>query len=124
MQSGYPLLVSEPNVVGHIVRLLGTGASAPTKEVGAGITVTRTGAGVYKLTWAENPFTYMGMLLLKGAATPGDVKNHDVVRDTYDSSAFALEISFFDASGTAHDLAANEYFDAIIMFRRSGVGAV
>ena len=39
-----------PEVWCHHVRLLGTGASAPTKELGEGITVTRTSAGVYKLT--------------------------------------------------------------------------
>lgn len=104
----------------HIVKLLGTGASAPTKQEGYGITVTRTGAGVYKLTWAENPGKYVGFVPGLQAATPGDIAGHTVVADTYDTSTKSMEVCFFDGSNAAHDLAANEWIHLDITFRPWG----
>lgn len=119
--NAYPPRVTQPEAWGHMVRLLGTGGSAPTKQIGDGITVTRTAAGVYKLTWSENPGTFLGVNFALQAATPGDIKNHSVVFDTYDSSAFSIELTFWDAAAAAHDLAANEYILLTVWFKRTGV---
>lgn len=121
-QDAYPPLSTVPEEVRVAVRLLGTGASAPTKVVGQGITVTRTGAGVYKLTFSESPGTFVmpdGVSLQ--AATPGDIKNHSVVFDTWDSSTKAIEVTFWDASAVAHDLAADEWLSFFLVFKRTSV---
>ena len=105
------------------VRLLGTGASAPTKQLGNGVTVTRTAAGVYKLTFAKNPGTFVGFNANLGAATPSDVKGHTVTRDTpvdatTTTSAY-IEISLWNASDAADDLQATEYMDLELVYGNS-----
>lgn len=103
------------------VRLLGTGASAPTKQLGSGVTITRTAAGVYKLTFAKNPGTFIGFAWGLGATTPGDVKGHTVTRDTMTDATSAgasayIEVSLWNASDAADDLQATEYADLAITF--------
>lgn len=90
----FPALASEANTKLHMVRLLGTGASAPTKQLGQGITVSRTSVGLYKLTWPSNmnPGTFIGAVGTFGAATPGDVIDLKLIRDTYDAATKSLEI--------------------------------
>lgn len=73
-------------------RILGTGAAAPTKQAGPGVTVTRTSAGLYKVLFASNPGTFLGVRGHGfGAATPGDVVDLRLVRDTYDPATKAIE---------------------------------
>jgi hypothetical protein len=43
------------------VRILGTGAANPTKEIGQGVTVTRTSEGLYRFSFNENPGTFVGI---------------------------------------------------------------
>lgn len=112
---------TEPEQRDHILRLVGTGATAPTVEVGKGITVTRTGTGVYKITWDGNPGEFLGWTFGLGAATPGDIKGHTLIRDTYDATSRSIEISFFNAAEAAHDLAALEYFDLVFRFKETDV---
>jgi hypothetical protein len=102
----------------HHVRLLGTGASAPTREIGQGITVTRSGVGVYKLTFAENPGTFIRFGWGLGAATPGDVKGQTVTRDTFDTTAgvYSIEVALWSSAFAADDLQANEYMDLEFVF--------
>lgn len=114
-------LASEPEVRNHHVRLLGTGAAAPTKQIGQGIAVTRTALGVYKLTWTDNPGTFIGATHMLGAETPGDVKGHTLTRDTYDATNFVLEVSLWDSVFAANDLAATEYIDLVVAFKATSV---
>lgn len=121
-QDSYPPRSTVPEELVVRIRMLGTGAAAPTRVVGQGCTITRTSAGLYKLTFSESPGTFVsvGDLTLQ-AATPGDLKNHSVVADTWDSTARAIEVSLWDASGVAHDLAANEWITVSLVFRRTSV---
>lgn len=117
----FPSKSSHPNTRYHHVRLLGTGAADPTKEVGHGITATRTAEGVYKLTWADNPGVFLGIVgYIFGDTTPGDVKGHTLTRDTFSaftsSSAAYVEVSVWDSTFAANDLGATEYVDITIAF--------
>lgn len=122
-----PVLARQPGTRVHHVRLLGTGASAPTKEVGHSITVTRTGAGVYKLTWglAQHPGTFLGMSYTLGASTPGDVKGHTVTRSTVtaatSSTGLNISVSLWDSTFAADDLQATEYMDLVFHFKTLSV---
>jgi hypothetical protein len=101
------------------VRLLGTGAAAPTVEVGPGITAARTATGVGKLTFSENPGTFVGCSYMLGATTPGDVKGHTVTRDTPETSSagvVSLEFSIWNSSFAADNLQATEYLDLAIVY--------
>ncbi len=113
---------SVPEERRYRIRILGTGAADPTKEVGQGVTVTRTAEGVYKLTFAENPGTFVGIEgYVFGAETPGDVKGHTLTRDTFDTTdnVFSLSISVWDSSFAADDLDATEYLDVTVVFAGS-----
>lgn len=107
----------------HIrVRLLGTGTT-PTVELGQRVTVTRTAAGVYKVTFDEGQGTFVGFAWALGAATPGDVKGHTVTRDTYTAptataSGF-IEVSLWSATFAADDLQATEYMDLDFVFSQN-----
>lgn len=108
----------------HRVRLLGTGAAAPTVEVGQGITASLTATGVVKLTWAEYPGTFVGCPgYMLGAETPGDVKGHTVTRDTPATTAgvFSIELSIWNSSFAADNLQATEYLDLAIVFAATQV---
>lgn len=98
------------------IRILGTGAADPTVEVGQGVTVAETATGVYEITWAKGPGTFIGWSCSFGAATPADLKGYTAVRDTYDTTNFVLAISVFDSSNAAADLAANQYADITVVF--------
>lgn len=119
MMDAFPQRNSSPEIECHHVRLLGTGAAAPTKQIGRGITVTRTSAGLYKLTWAETPGTFVGISGAFGAATPDDMQGHTFARDTYDATAFSLEVLVQDSAFNVDDLEANEYLDLQVYFTRT-----
>lgn len=117
------LQANEPAAKAHIVRLVGGSSAISIDEGGHGMTVSRTSAGLYKLTWGSNPGTFLGWSWALGAATPANVAGHSVVRDEYDAStkslAFTLYAPGFDTNAvtwTAHDLAASEYLDIVVRF--------
>jgi hypothetical protein len=101
-------------------RLLGTGAAAPTKVYGQGATVTRTDVGIYKLTFVDAPgvFALPSGVTLQ-AATPGDIKGHTVVFDTWDATTKSIELTFWSAAEAAHDLAANEWISFDLTFKHT-----
>lgn len=118
-----PVLSRQAGTRIHHVRLLGTGSSTPTKEIGHGITVSRTAAGVYKCQWAlgASPGTFLGFTWGLGASTPGDVKGHTVTRSTItaetSSAGYFISVSLWNASDAADDLQATEYMDLTFHFK-------
>lgn len=113
------LYAAEGDMVYLDVRLLGTGAAVPTKVYGKGITVARTGAGVYTLTHTESPGIWAGCLKGTDATTPGDIKNFDVV--VTNTSATVVTVNFYNASGTATDLAAAQWINLTLRYKRTSV---
>ncbi len=115
----YPYRANEPEIQSHKLRAVGGSAtvSTDTDGGGSGMTITRTGSGAYLITWAENPGTFQGWSCNLGAATPGDLAGHTVIRDTYDATALTLAFVVYNASFAAHDLAALEYADISVDFR-------
>lgn len=114
----YDPKVSEPELVEIKVRMVGTGAAAPTKVYGRGVTIARSGVGVYTLTFAASPGTYCGYTWGIDASTPGNVKNHDVVLTA--TSSTVITVNFYDAAAAAHDLAASEWINLWLDFERCG----
>jgi hypothetical protein len=103
-----------------VTRILGTGAATPTTEFGPNVTITRVSAGLYRYTFTEGMGTFIGAMPTIGAATPADVKGYTFVRDTYDTTANAIDIAVFNSSGTATDLAALQYMDVWFFFAATG----
>ncbi len=118
----YPARDTEQDVRHHLVQLLGTGASAPTKVIGKGITVSYTAAGRYLLTWASNPGEFLGFTWGLQATTQADVKGHTVTAGAYPATAstFTLEIDLWDSAFAAEDLEALEWLFLDIAFKLTG----
>lgn len=110
----YPVRTTEKELFLTRMRIVGTGASAPTKILGDGVTVTYIGVGQYRFTFAKNPYTFAGVAgqPSRQATTPGDIKGVDLVFGAYTaptSTASAyIDLYMYDG-GVAHDLAALEW---------------
>ena len=101
------------------VRLLGVDGANPTKELGQGITASRTGEGAYRLVFATNPGTFVGWSCNFGAATPADLKGYTAVRDTWDATNLRLDFVIYDSTFTAADIIANQYADVVVTFKET-----
>jgi len=107
----------------RLVRVGITGASTsnPTRRAGAGVTVTRTAAGVLKYSFNENPGTFVEIGGHSfGADTPSGVKGYTISRDTFvapsGSTDAYIEVSMWDASNNAVDLTNVQYLDITFVF--------
>lgn len=115
----YPLKVSEPEARDYSIRILGVDDANPTEQIGRGVVVTRTAEGVYRITWAEKPFTFVGIVgYCFGAATMSDVKGYTLTRDTPETTT--LDVSVWNSSFAAADLIANQYVDITVRFKATG----
>ena len=81
-----------------------------------------TAAGRIKLTWADNPGTFLGFTWGLQATTQGDVKGHTVTASAYPLSAstFTLEIDIWDSAFAAEDLEILEWLYLDIAFKLTG----
>jgi hypothetical protein len=100
----------------HYLRILGVNDNDPTLQVGPGMTCTQDAEGVYTVTWAEDPGTFVGWSPAFGADTPTALLGYTAVRDTYDTSAFSLSFTIGSAANAAADLIAAQYLDVCFTF--------
>lgn len=116
MPDFYESLSTIPEERKYRIRLLGVNGADPTKELGRGVTVTRTGEGAYRITFSGVPGTFIGWSCNFGAATPADLKGYTAVRDTWDATNKRLDFVVYDSTFTAADLIANQYADIEVVF--------
>lgn len=112
----YPPKTSIPEERKYRIRVEGVNGDNPTKELGAGVTVTRTGEGAYRITWASNPGTFIGWSKGFGAATPADLAGYTAVRDEYDSTNKRLDFVVYSDTPAAADLIADQWIDVVVEF--------
>lgn len=103
------------------VGLTGTGAAHPTRRAGAGVTVTRTAAGVFKFAFNDNPGTFVGIAgWTLRADTASGVKGYSLSAGAYTAPANSadgfISVSLWDASNAAVELAAAQYLDITFVF--------
>lgn len=109
------------------VRILGTGAANPTKEVGVGVTVTWVSTGKYRLTTNDYVGKLLGVLAQFGQAAPAaggtNVVSWD--HDSYTATSKALDI-FVEDTGTdlvapaLADLATTDKLFLLLVFNQGG----
>ncbi len=110
---------TEPEEVIYRVRLLGTGAAAPTKVLGKGITVGRTGVGVYTLTFDSLPGAPYGLEGYGfGGATPLALAGCTVVLTTPTAGSLVYTLTVYGSTFAARELAATEYLTVGLLFKR------
>lgn len=79
----------------YFARLLGVNDANPTKQLGRGMVITRTGEGLYRITWANNPGQFVGWRASLGGATPAELGALNVVRNVYDAANKRLDFGLF-----------------------------
>lgn len=121
MAQFFPAMSTVPFERNYRIRLLGVNGAAPVKQEGAGVTVTRTSEGLYKITWAKDPFQYITMGHTFGSVTMTDMADYTLVRGVYNATAHTLEFSIIKQNGTVEDLVANQYLDLTVTFSESGL---
>lgn len=103
------------------VGITGTGAADPTRRAGHGVTVTRTGVGVFKYAFTGNPGTFVGIAgFAFRADAPAAVKGYSAAGGAYvppaGSAKGNISVSIFDAANAAVELAAAQYLDITFVF--------
>lgn len=117
-QEFFPVRMSEPEIVGKLVSVEGTGATAPTVLYGRGVSVTRTSEGLYKYAFGEFQGEFLGMTPGFGAATPSALAGFSLAYDDYNTTAYTIEVLLSEADNSVVDLADNQYLTLIFWFRR------
>lgn len=96
--------------------ITGTGAAHPTKRYGQGMTITRQASGVYRYSFQEAPGYFVA---IRGAVLRADtmsaVKGYSLSAGVYVAPSGTtlgyIDVSVWDASNNAVDLAALQYLD-------------
>jgi hypothetical protein len=121
-----PCQISEPEGYLFQVYLQGAGAAAPTRlNTRNNYTVTRSGAGAYKISFQDDPGpTFMGISGFGfGDATPADVAGWGVVAGAYTPRAGSTQASFTftvtNAANAAADLAATSTLALQLAFKQA-----
>lgn len=120
MGAFYPARSTVQEQRDYFIRLLGVNGAAPTLQEGSGVTVARTSEGLYKITWAEQPFQFIGFAGTFGSLTMDDMVDYTVVRGVYNSTLYTLAFSIYKQNGTVEDLVADQYLDMRVTFSVSG----
>lgn len=127
MLDAFPIRCQLGNVVLVPVRLLGTGADDPTKEVGPGLTATWVSTGKYRLTTKDYVGKLLGVLSGFGQAAPaasgGKLITWD--HDSYTASSKAVDVFVEDAGTEAvapalADLESTDKLFAVLVFSTGG----
>jgi len=106
----------------HVVNAVG-GSTAVTKVNGPGVAVTRTGTGLYLLTWSDLPGNFLGLTWGLNATTPANIAGHTIAAGLYSATAGTLAISVYNAADALHDLAALEWMTLVCYFSATSVNA-
>lgn len=120
-QEAYKTFNTHPDLRKHDVLFVG-GSGAATLTHGRGITLTYVGSGVYTLTWKENPGRFISLNDGFQATTMTDLKQYTAVWGAWNTTTHAIQVTVFNASGTATDLAALQWLGATLSFESAGTG--
>lgn len=99
----------------------GTGANAPTIRAGNAFSVTRSGVGVWRVSFLENPGKFVGLDgFVFRATTMSAVKGYSLSCSDYTAPASGvkgyIDVSLWDSANAAVDLAASQWLDLVFVF--------
>lgn len=120
MTAFYPARGTVQEGTDYAIRILGTGAATPTKQEGEGVTVSYLATGSYRITFAENPFQFIGAFYGLLATTNSALKGYTVVFTDYDATNFRLDFIVYNSSFAAADLAATQRLCIFARFAKTG----
>lgn len=114
----FPAAHGVQNTRVYHIRMLGVNGSLTSQEAN-GVTLSRTSEGLYKITWADNPFQFIGVTSQLIATTLADLKDTVVIFGDYDATAKTLAFAVYE-SGTIADLIATERLYIQVIFAETG----
>jgi hypothetical protein len=120
MINASPVRSPANDVWAHVIDITGAGAANPTKNHGAGVTVTWVSTGLYELAWSENPQTYLTYTHGFRATTASALKGFTVTAGDYNATTFKMRFSVTNASDNLADLAAAQSLGLVVYFREAG----
>lgn len=120
----FRMLIDVPKPTARLVRMIGTGATAPTVDTTSGrdVTITRNSIGDYSLKFGETPGVYIGVLgwTFESAAL-ATMKGWSMTVKTYDPVNRVVEIGLFDSTFSLVDLAVGSVLVVPILFKATAV---
>jgi hypothetical protein len=118
----YPARSAMPETVLVPVFVTGINDANPTNTFAPGVTVTRTGEGVYRFAFADKKGTFLGCWTQVGGATVANVKQYQAHPAAFDATNNRLDITVYNAAGNAADVIATEQLYVLFAFRQAGYG--
>jgi hypothetical protein len=121
--NGYVDRASEPDSYVIPVRFEGAGAANPTKNFGAGVTVTWVSTGIYRFTFSDAQGTYVGCLATISDTVPAGVAGFTAHpdQDSYTAAGKAADVHVYNAAQALADLPATSFMYVEFRFKRSSV---
>lgn len=117
----FPAMAAQPDTVLVPVFVTGINGANPTNTYAPGVTVTRTGEGVYRFTFTELKGAFLGAWCQVAGTTVANVKGYTAHPTVWDATNKRVDITVYDATQTAADVIATEYLYVLFAFRQSGV---
>ena len=126
MQDAKPKRSLTSEVIDHHISFVGAGAAPVAKvaDTGHGMTATRNGVGLVTLAWLDNPGIFMGLQPNFQATVPAGVKGYTCVPGVFSNAGgvYSIQLSITSAAEALVDLAALQWLNVTVTFKRSGVG--
>lgn len=99
------------------------GRITSTDGVGEGFSYANAGTGLYTITLNKQYVGLVAALATFSAATPANVAGHTAVFDDYTavSSGDTIQVTVYNASDAAHDLAASEELNFCLVLQNTNV---
>lgn len=118
-----PVLSREEGLRVHPIRMVGTGASAPTKVYGRNVTIAYSSAGIYTVTWSSSqpPGTFVNAVASLAATTASGLKNFSLILSDYDTTNLRLTLTLYNAAGTLTDLTSAQWISLNVTFKAVSV---
>lgn len=121
-QVNYPVRSAMPETVLVPVFVTGVNNDNPVNTFAPGVTVTRTGEGVYRFSFDVVKGTFLGCWTQVGGATVANIKQYQAHPTTFDTTNNRIDITVYDSTGTAADVIATEQLYVLFAFRQAGYG--
>lgn len=115
---------SNSETVDYHVSFVGAGAAPVVvqADTGQGMTVTRNGVGLVTIAFVDDPGIYEGFQASFSAAAPAGVRGYTCEASRYAPATRSLQLNIVSAAQALVDLAAAQYLDVTVTFKRSGKG--
>lgn len=115
----YPARVSQPEIFDEVIRAIGAATATPTKKYGKGVTIARTGVGVWSLTFSDFPGNFVSASYMLQDATASVVKGWTVTLGDFDATGKIVSLSIWNSTFAAADLAATSKIGLTLKFTRA-----